>query len=97
MIHDSAYDFLGSNVALTAVPAGTYDVYVYIWEDNSSETVDILLDGAVVRAGYATGNAGHWDRLGPFASSAPGGRIAVTTRAGVANLSGIEVWKTGGM
>jgi lysophospholipase L1-like esterase len=95
MIHDSAYDFSGSNVALTAVPAGTYDVYV--WEDNSSETVDILLDDAVVRAGYATGNAGHWDRRGPFASSAPGGRIAVTTRGGVAHLSGIEVWKTGGM
>ncbi len=81
------------NVALTAVPAATYDVYLYVWEDNSSETFSVFLEGKVVQANYVSGGAGTWKRLGPFRTAITDGAINVAATGGFANLSGIEVWQ----
>lgn len=83
----------GANVALTSVPAATYDVYLYVWEDNNSETFNIFLEGKTVQANYVSGSAGTWKRLGPFRASITDGSISVSTTGGFANLSGIEVWQ----
>ena len=81
------------NVALTAIPTATYDVYLYVWEDNSSETFSVSLEGKVVQANYVSGSAGTWRRLGPFRASITDGAINVAATGGFANLSGIEVWQ----
>ena len=81
-------------MTLLSVPSGVYDVYVSIWEDNRSATVDIRVEGQLVRQGYRTGAAGHWERLGPFRFSVTDGTLEVTGTKN-ANLAGIEVFAVG--
>ena len=82
-----------TGLALSGVASGTYSVYLYVWEDNSPETFSISLEGRTVLSNYNSGAAGHWDRLGPFTAAITDGTINVGTTGGMANLSGIEVWK----
>jgi hypothetical protein len=96
MIRSSFWNRNGIDLALTGVPAGSYVVYLYFWEDSESQTFDILINERKVRERYASGSAGHWDRLGPWpVSPGPDGRIRIQTTMGDANLSGIEVWRAG--
>jgi hypothetical protein len=83
----------GNRVELTDIPAGAYTLFLYVWEDNSPETFSIAVNGRTVVANYNSGSAGHWERLGPWYTSAREGKIVVTSRGGVANFSGVEVWK----
>ena len=77
------------------VPPGTYLVYLYIWEDNNPETLDLFVQGKEVLKGYNSGPAGHWDRLGPWTASVTTGTLEVHSSGGDANFSGLEVWKSG--
>ncbi|UOQ96679.1 Ig-like domain-containing protein [Hymenobacter sp. 5317J-9] len=83
----------GPTLAVSGVASGTYSVYLYIWEDNSAETLNIQLEGQTVRSGYSTGSAGHWERVGPFTANVTDGTINVGTTGGNVNLSGLEIWK----
>ncbi|MBJ6110365.1 hypothetical protein JAO73_15180 [Hymenobacter sp. BT523] len=83
----------GPTLAVGGVASGTYSVYLYIWEDNSPETLNIQLEGQTVRTGYSTGSAGHWERVGPFTANVTDGTLNVGTTGGNANLSGLEIWK----
>lgn len=84
----------GHNVglALSGVPAGTYNVYLHVWEDNSPEVYSISLEGRVVQSNFNSGTAGKWSKLGPFTASITDGTINVNTSGGAANLSGLEIW-----
>ena len=93
MIRSSVYNGSGSNVTLSAVPPGTYVVYLYVWEDNASQTFSVSLNGARVKADHASGAAGRWDKLGPWTTTVTDGTIRITCTPGDANLSGIEVWR----
>jgi hypothetical protein len=93
MIRSSAFERGGSAATLSAVPAGTYQVYLYVWEDSSAQVFDILLEGKPVAQGYNSGPPGHWDRLGPWTVDVSDGTIELKTSGGDANLSGIEVWR----
>ncbi|QDA58887.1 Ig-like domain-containing protein [Hymenobacter jejuensis] len=77
-------------VQMSSVPNGTYDVYVYVWEDNFSQTFSMMINGQTV-ANYTSGSAGKWSKLGPFATNVTNGVIRITTTGGDANLSGVEV------
>ncbi|GAA3964994.1 hypothetical protein GCM10022407_09400 [Hymenobacter antarcticus] len=92
MIRSSMY---GNNpsLAIGGIASGTYSVYLYVWEDNNAETFNITLEGQTVQSNYNSGAAGHWDRLGPFTANITDGTINVGTTGGIANLSGIEIWK----
>ncbi|MBN9690275.1 MAG: DUF1553 domain-containing protein [Verrucomicrobia bacterium] len=82
-------------VALTHVPPGPYQVFVYVWEDNNSEQFDLLLNGTPVLERFHSGQAGQWKRLGPWKTTSQEGRLTVAVDApshGAANLSGLEVW-----
>ncbi len=96
MIRSSVWSAAGSNVTVTAVPNGTYEVFLYVWEDNASSTFDISLNGTVVKSGYASGAAGHWERLGPWLTTVADGAVRITCSPGDANLSGLEIWGSGG-
>jgi hypothetical protein len=82
-----------AEVGISGVPAGIYAIYAYIWEETSSETLRIRLNGKVVERDYNTGRAGEWRRLGPWITDVTAGRIALTADGGAANLSGIEIWR----
>ncbi len=92
MIRCSHWSNSGLQFVMSAVPNGQYDVYLYVWEDNSTQSFDILLEGAVVQAGYNSGNAGHWDKLGPWLVNITDGTINLASSAGAfANFSGVEI------
>ena len=84
------------DVELTSIPAGTYQVLLYVWEDNDPETYDILLNDRAVLERFSSGSAGAWKRLGPWNSEVREGTIKLSARGGAANLSGIEVWSGSG-
>jgi uncharacterized repeat protein (TIGR02543 family) len=93
MIRSSVYG-PSIDATLRNVPAGTYAVYAYVWEDNSPETFDVRVQGQVVQASYNSGTAGRWSRLGPYPATVTGtGTLVLSTAGGYANLSGIEVWR----
>jgi hypothetical protein len=83
----------GNRVELTDIPAGTYTVFLYVWEDNNPETFSIALNGRQVAANYNSGTTGHWERLGPWHTTPKDGKIVLTSQGGAANFSGIEVWQ----
>ncbi len=95
MIRSSVWDPAGSGVTLTGVPAGTYRVFLYVWEDNQSVTFDVSLNGTVVHAGLVSGPAGRWRKLGPWTTAVSNGKIEISCSPGDANLSGIEIWRVG--
>ncbi|WP_145091233.1 PSD1 and planctomycete cytochrome C domain-containing protein [Anatilimnocola aggregata] len=87
----------GNKVVVSGVPSGKYSVFVYVWEDNNSETFRIAINGQDVLRFYQSGSAGHWDRLGPYVIDVKAdnneGSIQITSRGGAANFSGIEIWR----
>lgn len=95
MMKTFAYKNGDTRVTLTKVPAGRYDVFLYLWEDSvdDPQTFDILVNGAPVRKGYRTGEQGSWERLGPFRVEVTDGRLEIRSNAAAANFSGLEVWR----
>jgi hypothetical protein len=84
------------DVVFKNVPAGSYEFFAYVWEDNNSETFDIALNGQEVVRQFQSGAAGTWKKLGPWHVAVADSSIRLTTRGGAANLSGVEIWKCGG-
>jgi hypothetical protein len=80
-------------VRFEKLPPGTYAVFAYIFEDNNSEVLTFAVEGRIVQRSYATGDAGHWRRLGPWIAQINDGDLNLTSQGGAANLSGIELWK----
>ncbi|HEY1172406.1 MAG TPA: DUF1553 domain-containing protein [Verrucomicrobiae bacterium] len=75
--------------------AGTYQVFLYVWEDNHSEQFDLLVNDKVVQSAFHSGTAGMWKRLGPWRAEAVNGKLTVVAKGpshGAANLSGVELW-----
>ncbi|MDB5385275.1 MAG: Planctomycete cytochrome, partial [Planctomycetaceae bacterium] len=80
------------DVELTNVPSGTYQVFLYVWEDNDATQFKVLLNDQVVIGQHDSRGAGLWEKLGPWTVKATDGRIKVSSQGGDANLSGLEVW-----
>lgn len=83
----------GNRVELTDIPEGTFTLFLYVWEDNDPETYSIAVNGQQVVARYNSGTAGHWERLGPWYTTAKDGKIVLTSQGGAANFSGLEIWR----
>lgn len=82
-----------ATLRISDVPPGAYAVYVYVWEDNDSESLDFSLEGQLVQRQHASGETGEWHRLGPWVAEIVDGDIEITATGGAANLSGIEIWR----
>lgn len=93
MIRSSVWNLVGSSVTLKEVPNGTYQVYLYTWEDTSDAAFDIFVQGRQVQRDYHSGAAGQWKRLGPWLTNTSNNTIELRCSPGEANLSGIELWK----
>jgi len=80
------------DVELLSVPAGWYQVFAYVWEDNHTEDFQLLVNSRHVIERFSSGPMGSWHRLGPFPVEVSSDAIKISARGGAANLSGIEVW-----
>jgi hypothetical protein len=96
MVRDSVWSRTLA-VDLLSVPAGDYEVALYVWEDNATQTYSLSVEGSVVKADHVSGPRGSWQRLGPYPVTMTDGTLSITTSGGDANLSGIEVWRRGGV
>jgi hypothetical protein len=83
----------GNEVVLTDLPAGEYSLFLYVWEDNNAEVFSVSVNGREVLKGYNSGQAGRWEKLGPWVTQSVGGEIKITSTGGAANFSGIEIWR----
>ena len=81
------------SLTLNAVPSGTYDVYLYVWEDNHPETFNIELENRRVVSDYNSEGQGRWNKLGPWRTTITDGALNLEAHGGAANLSGLEVWR----
>ena len=82
----------GVEVAFRNVSDGDYQVVLWVWEDNRSETCRFAVNGRTVLEGFRSGAGGTWHRLGPWRCRPEGGEIRVSAAGGAANLSGMELW-----
>lgn len=80
------------SMEFSSIPTGTYQVFVYTWEDNASEKFSIHLNGKTVVEEYRSGTAGTWKRLGPWKSIVTDGILKIAASGGAANFSGVEIW-----
>ncbi|HTF17513.1 MAG TPA: putative Ig domain-containing protein, partial [Chryseolinea sp.] len=85
----------GLSLSLGAIPAATYQIFLYVWEDNSPETFSLSLEGTVVQSNYNSGTTGTWTKLGPYQATINDGTINLNSSGGAANFSGLEVWRIG--
>ena len=84
----------GNRIEIKELPPGRYTVFLYVWEDNNSETYSVHLNGNPVIQNYQSGQTGHWERLGPWPVQVVSGRaLVITSQGGAANFSGVEIWK----
>ncbi len=83
----------GNHVELNKIPKGIYTVFLYVWEDNNSESYAIAVNGKSTVSHLESGPAGTWQKLGPWYVDITNGSIDVTSTGGAANFSGIELWR----
>ncbi len=78
-------------ITASSLPSGNYDVYLWVLEDNDSQSFSVRVNGATV-ATTTSGPAGTWQRVGPLSASTTSGTVTVSATGGDANLSAIEIW-----
>ena len=82
-----------ANINVTAVPNGSYNVYVYVWEDNFTQAYSNRLEGTVVLPDLQQWHRrATWSKPVPFRANITDGAINVSANGGHACLSGIEIW-----
>jgi len=82
-------------LTLSGVPGGTYDIYAYAWldwDDPNAAPFSVQVEGQTMQTGILIGNAGQWQKLGPWRVTVSDGTIDLATDGALVNLSGVEVW-----
>ncbi|MBX3083637.1 MAG: hypothetical protein KF716_18530 [Anaerolineae bacterium] len=81
------------DITVVNIPNGMYDVYIYVWEDNTAATYSISIQGGQAYVpNYNSGAAGSWQRLGPYTVNITGGWFSMDSFGGQANFSGLEFY-----
>lgn len=93
MLRSSVWSSDGRNkVAIDGLPDGKLTLFLYVWEDNNSETYSVRLQGKVEIDRFQSGSAGEWKRLGPWHCKSTSGSILLESEGGHSNWSGVEIW-----
>lgn len=96
MIRSFVYNGSGTSVAISSVPVGTYDVSLFVWEDNFSEAFNVAIEGVVRAPGVVSGPAGTWKEVGPYRVTVNDGALNVVASGGTANFSGLRILRVAG-
>ncbi len=93
MLQSSVWHPDALTLAVTKVPDGRYQVFVYTWEDDESQTFSLRVENKTVHHDFRSGPAGTWKKHGPYETTITDGTLNVAAPGGAANLSGIEIWR----
>jgi hypothetical protein len=93
MIQSSVWHPNALTLAVTKVPNGRYQVFVYTWEDNDPQTFSLRVENQMVHHDFRSGPPGTWKKHGPYETTITDGSINVAALGGTANFSGIEIWR----
>lgn len=93
MIQSAVWHRDALTLAVTKVPDGRYQVFVYTWEDKESSTFSLRVENKTVHHNFRSGPAGTWKKHGPYETTITDGSINVAAVGGRANFSGIEIWR----
>jgi Protein of unknown function (DUF4038)/Putative collagen-binding domain of a collagenase len=96
MIRSSIYSN-SLNLQLRNVPNTKLEVSLYVWEDNFPENFSLFIENQEVSSNIKSGNAGTWQKLGPFITDVNDSKLDISTAGGHANISGIKVVSTTNM
>jgi hypothetical protein len=91
MLSTSMY-YWALNMTMSAVPNGTYDVYVYVYS-SWPQSYTLSLQGQQIYATSDSGPTGTWQKIGPFTTTVTNGTINLTSGGNIVHISGIEVWQ----
>ncbi len=96
MIRSSVWrSSVGTLTVNVPIANGTYDIYMYSWEDSSPATFSLALEGRTVASNLNSGAKGSWKRLGPYTTVITDGNVSLLQTGGDFNLSGMEIYATG--
>ncbi|WP_216328719.1 Ig-like domain-containing protein [Deinococcus aestuarii] len=88
----SAVSGAGPLALALPLPNTSYNVYLYVHSEDATP-YEVQMEGRSV-ARFDPGEAGRWDKLGPFPVSVGDGVLNVaTTGTAAASFSAIEVWR----
>jgi hypothetical protein len=90
MLSTSVYHW-ALNMTMSAVPNGTYSVYVYVYS-SWPQSYTLSLQGQQVYSNGNSGPTGTWQKVGPFTANVTNGTINLTSGGNIVHVSGIEVW-----
>jgi hypothetical protein len=82
------------DIAISNLPAGTYEVYVYTvgsWDNPNPDTVELRLEGQEIDTYVSDSGKGAWTRRGPYTVALSDGTLNLTS-GGLENIAGIEIW-----
>jgi len=91
LIHSAVYKFTPLTIRVP-VTNGSYQVYIYTWEDTLSVTYSVTVEGVLAASNLASGSPGAWRRLGPYAANVSDGTLTIVVTGGV-NVSALEILK----
>jgi CSLREA domain-containing protein len=91
MLSTSVYHW-ALNMAMNAVPNGTYDVYIYVYS-SWPQSYTLSLQGQQIYANANSGSTGTWQKLGPYPINVANGTINLTSGGNIIHVAGIEVWQ----
>ena len=91
MLSRSVYHW-ALNMVMSAVPNGTYDVFIYVYS-SWPQGYNLKLQGTQVYSVADSGPPGTWLKLGPFPLIITGGTINLTSGGDIVHVSGLEVWR----
>jgi membrane protein implicated in regulation of membrane protease activity len=91
------HQYWAFDIAISNLPADTYEVYVYTvesWDNPNPDSVGLNLEGQQVDAYTSDSGKGAWTRRGPYAVVLSDGTLNLTS-SGLENIAGIEIWTAG--
>ncbi len=82
-------------VSVSNIENATYDVILYVMEDDSPQTFGVTIEGRTEASNISTGAAKTWQRVGPFRVNVADNALNLNTFGGAVLLSAITYEKVG--
>lgn len=85
--------YWGAPITINQVSNGSYDVYLYLREDDGTTSFNLYLEDVRVGSSISTGAPKTWKKIGPYATTINDGNLRISTGGvGAALFTGVEMY-----